>query len=450
MNNAPRPRQPIPLDLQLEQPRPLLRLGAGFVVFLAALFQYVGTNPLSGGNVDLVNLSATGNVVNQVSRISLFVLAVPFFLTGARQTLTLLKAAAPLLAVYLWLALTVLWSDYPTVTVRRMIGDGLLLFMLFAMIPSSAGPRHLFWSLAAALSAVILLNWISIALFPALTESPIGTRGVYTSKNTAGSVALVACVVLGGACFVAADWRKRAVLFVLWLLAVAFLYKTESKTSQGVAILILAAFPIVYLLLSRSRASGVLIAIAALVAVAVAVVLVAAFDLSREAVLSAIFGDPTLTQRTIIWSALMQNLQERPLLGVGWAAFWDVGNELNPINAPANVFFRNAALINTAHNGYIDMMLQAGLIGLLLKLFVIARLIYVYISLVVRPELALPDRRVLATFMALALAVIVNNLTESMIFRAGDPFSFTFQMIYLIGECARLGTFQWAVAPQFR
>lgn len=450
MSTAPRPPQAIPLDSQLEAPRPLLRLATGFVVFLALLFQYIGTNPLSGGNVDLVRLSATGNVVNQVGRIGLFLLALPFFLLGARQTLTLLKATTPLLAVYLWLAITVLWSDYPQITVRRLIGEGLLLFVLFAVVPNSAGARQLFWSLVAALAAVILVNWISIALFPALTDSPIGTRGIYTNKNTAGSVGLVACAVLGGACFVAADWRKRAVLFVLWLLAVAFLYVTESKTSQGVAVLILAGFPIVYLLFTRSTASGVLIAAASLVAVAVAVMLVAAFDLGRERVLAAVFGDPTLTQRTTIWSALLQNLWERPFLGVGWAAFWDVGNELNPINAPANAFFRDAALINTAHNGYIDMMLQAGLIGLLLKLFLIARLIFVYAGLVVRPELPLLDRRTLAVLMAVALAVIVNNLTESVIFRAGDPFSFTFQMIYLIGECARLQADRWVVAPQFR
>lgn len=450
MSTAPRLPAAIPLDLQVEQPAPLLRLAAGFVVFIAFLFQYVGTNPLSGGDVDLVQMSAGGNIVNQAGRIGLFLLAVPFFLLGARQTLTLLKAAAPLLAVYLWLALTVLWSDYPAITVRRLIGEGLLLFVLFAVVPNSAGARQLLWSLVAALAAVILVNWISIALFPALTESPIGTRGIYTNKNTAGSVALVACVVLGGTCFVATDWRKRALLLVLWLLAVAFLYKTESKTSLGVAILILAGFPIVYLLFTRSRASGVLIAVASVVGVALAVVLVAAFDLSREWVLTAVFGDPTLTQRTTIWSALLQNLWERPILGVGWAAFWDVGNELNPINAPANAFFRDAALINTAHNGYIDMMLQAGIIGLLLKLLLIARLIFVYAGLVVRPELPLQDRRTLAALMAVALAMIVNNLTESMIFRAGDPFSFTFQMIYLIGECARLQADRWVVAPQFR
>ncbi len=450
MSTAPRLPPVIPLDLQIEQPRPPLRLTAGFVVFIALLFQYVGTNPLSGGDADVAQLAAGGNVVNQVGRIGLFVLAMPFLLLGPRQTLTLLKAAAPLLAVYLWLTLTVLWSDYPAITLRRLIGEGLLLLMLVAVIPNSTGMRQLFWSLAAALAAVILLNWISVALFPGLAESPAGTQGIYSNKNTAGSVALVSCVVLGGAIFVATDWRKRVLLFVLWLLAVAFLYKTESKTSQGVAVLILAGFPIVYLMFTRRRANAVLIAVASLVAVAIAVMLVAAFDLSREWVLTAIFGDPTLTQRTTIWSALLQNLRERPLLGVGWAAFWEVGEEFNPINAPANAFFRDASLINTAHNGYIDMVLQAGVIGLLLKLLVIARLIYVYAGLVVRPELALPDRRAFAALMACALAVAVNNMTESIIFRAGDPFGFTFQMIYLIGEYARLQTDRLAVVLQFR
>ncbi len=77
-------------------------------------------------------------------------------------------------------------------------------------------------------------------------------------------------------------------------------------------------------------------------------------------------------------------------------------------------------------------------------------MIYVYSGLVVRPELALPDRRAFAALMACALAVAVNNMTESIIFRAGDPFGFTFQMIYLIGEYARLQTDRLAVVLQFR
>jgi O-antigen ligase len=86
----------------------------------------------------------------------------------------------------------------------------------------------------------------------------------------------------------------------------------------------------------------------------------------KEAVAQAVGRDPTLTDRTKIWSFLL-SMKTNPLLGVGYESFW-----LGPRLA---WFWQNAALghINEAHNGYLEVYLNLGIIGLLfLGRFVIA------------------------------------------------------------------------------
>ena len=94
------------------------------------------------------------------------------------------------------------------------------------------------------------------------------------------------------------------------------------------------------------------------------VILAFGFDMNG-ALAEAVGRDPTLTDRTKIWSILLA-MDTNPLLGTGYESFW-LGPRLLKI--------RGASLgyINEAHNGYLQMYLQLGLIGLfLLAWFLIA------------------------------------------------------------------------------
>jgi O-antigen ligase len=73
----------------------------------------------------------------------------------------------------------------------------------------------------------------------------------------------------------------------------------------------------------------------------------------------AVGKDPTLTDRTKIWAFLL-SMHINPLLGAGYESFW-LGPRLQ-------WFWNNAGLghINEAHNGYLEVYLNLGIIGLLL------------------------------------------------------------------------------------
>jgi len=97
------------------------------------------------------------------------------------------------------------------------------------------------------------------------------------------------------------------------------------------------------------------------------VYLILAFGLGMSGQLAGAVGkDPTLTDRTKIWSFVL-SMHTNPLLGTGYESFW-MGPRLE-------WFWHNAGLgpINEAHNGFLEVYLQLGGIGVcFVSIFLIA------------------------------------------------------------------------------
>jgi O-antigen ligase len=106
----------------------------------------------------------------------------------------------------------------------------------------------------------------------------------------------------------------------------------------------------------RQRSVGALLVLAGLGAAIVVLLLT-----SVEAVLVWSGRDPTLTGRTLIWQVTWELIQQRPILGFGYGAFWLEGNESASVLQEA---VRWAT--PTAHNGYLDLILALGFVGLML------------------------------------------------------------------------------------
>ncbi len=81
----------------------------------------------------------------------------------------------------------------------------------------------------------------------------------------------------------------------------------------------------------------------------------------------ALFQDATFTGRTFIWSFASEMIARRPVLGWGYQSFWLIGPDApSVVEAPGFV-----AIMPTGHNGYIDVLLETGWIGLALLTLVI-------------------------------------------------------------------------------
>ena len=72
----------------------------------------------------------------------------------------------------------------------------------------------------------------------------------------------------------------------------------------------------------------------------------------------AVGRDPTLTGRTNIWKAVL-SMHTNPLVGTGYESFW-LGPRLK------DVWAQTGSGINEAHDGYLEVYLNQGLVGIFL------------------------------------------------------------------------------------
>jgi len=68
--------------------------------------------------------------------------------------------------------------------------------------------------------------------------------------------------------------------------------------------------------------------------------------------------DPTLTGRTDIWAVLLQSVQKHPMLGYGYSAFW-----MGTAGESGLVYMAIHWSFGYAHNGFLEVLLQLGILG---------------------------------------------------------------------------------------
>jgi O-antigen ligase len=274
---------------------------------------------------------------------------------------------------------------------------------------------------------------------PNLDRSELGATGIYFNKNTAGSMLLIAVIVIGFAVFQAPNIGQRFLALAMVAMSWLFLWSTNSKTSIGLAALFYVAIPLVGYTLWHSLLARLVGGLVFITVVALVIFHFGILGLNAEWLELLIFGDLTFTDRTYIWSAISYEITLRPIWGYGFGSFWDTGQPLNPITAATGYdFFLPADKINTAHSGYLDTALQTGFIGLGLEAVIILRCIWLLYSLVSSPLADVSARLVALMLLGVVFALILNNLLESLLFRAGDPLGFLFLFIMAQAECWKL------------
>jgi exopolysaccharide production protein ExoQ len=189
-----------------------------------------------------------------------------------------------------------------------------------------------------------------------------GLQGIYEHRNLlSGALALgLVTAVSGGWAF-----GPRPVLrFVLPAVVAACTIAAQSITAVAS---IGAAFAVGLALaalrrLPRNDRTLAAVGFGALVAL---VIILLSGNSAR--VIQSVGRDPTLTGRTDIWTAVWTEITERPWLGQGWGAVWDIGD-------PAGDYVRGyiGYFIDHSHSGALDIWIQVGAVGLALAVAVLA------------------------------------------------------------------------------
>ena len=157
------------------------------------------------------------------------------------------------------------------------------------------------------------------------------------------------------------------------------------------------------------------------------------------------FAGVTFTSRTDIWAFVLEEVGKRPWLGAGYGSFWAINPAVQP-SLKTDQWFGTYAIINEAHDGYLDLLAMSGVVGLAGALGVVFRTIGIAGRAVGRAQSApLAWRtgqmaRPTAVFhMSLLVGLLVHNVTESNLFSNNSTLVVAFLFTALDLEKWRIG-----------
>jgi len=317
---------------------------------------------------------------------------------------------------YCWLSL--LWAIEPAIALRRLALTTLTMWMLFAAMRQLKF-EEVIKLLRIAMVLVLAANYAAVLLYPELGMhsgnsfdefSLVGDwRGVLQHKNLAGAACALTVILFSFERGRMSRWLQIAVI----LAAGYFLYRSNSKTSLGLAIAAIAAGFV--FMRYKLRYKGALIAGLGIMAV-VATVLGGMY---QNPLVNKLTDPKAFTGRTQVWGAEYDFIRDNPLLGSGYGSFWDIGGK-SPIFTYAS---GELARIPSGHNGYLDIMVQLGIPGFLL-IFTVA-IILPFRKLISSPMLVGSKG---ALLVALFLFCVSHNFTETSLFER-DMFVWVMLMV---------------------
>lgn len=250
--------------------------------------------------------------------------------------------------------LSFLWSDMPGTAMKNAVSLAItsLFGVYFAMRYSLKEQLRL---LAWMYGVVVLLSLVFVLLLPAYGVSGPFWVGVYQQKNILGRQMIVSAIVF---LLTAFDLKKyRWVAWSGFALSVILLLGTNSKTALVTLLAVMVLLPL-YRALRWNYTIAIPIYITAiLVSGGVAVW----FLDNVESVFTSLGKDTTLTGRLPLWDVLSQKIFERLWLGYGPGVFWSESDSTS-----GYVHYVVEWQAPSAHNVYLDVWLDLGLIGLLL------------------------------------------------------------------------------------
>ncbi|HHI88427.1 MAG TPA: O-antigen ligase family protein [Hellea balneolensis] len=279
-------------------------------------------------------------------------------LLALRHFGSLLRMAAfnPLIVLaVLWCGVTYIWSIAPDVTLRRSVA--LLVTTLFGLVLAA---RYDWNQLVQRLAFVFLVTAL-ISLFLAVAIPSLGRmqdvyvgawRGAWLEKNSFGTRMAMGLTAMMAAF---AMQPKRWWLWVPGgILCFFLIIMCQSKAALLAALVAISGFFVIRLF-RRFPLLRIPVMYGVIMTVAVGAFLIIVMP---DEMFALIGKDRTLTGRTDIWNLLIEAIRQKPWLGYGYGTFWE------GLQGPSYwIRFDLDWGVPTAHNGWMETWLSAGLVG---------------------------------------------------------------------------------------
>jgi exopolysaccharide production protein ExoQ len=276
-----------------------------------------------------------------------------------------------LIALIVLMLISAFWSDLPDQTLRRAAKELLAVLLAFVVL-SEASPRRAMESILRRTTYILIpFSPVLIKYYPQYgrfyTRWSGGEMwtGVATHKNSLAQICIVAAALLIWSLVRrwqghnSAQWKYQThaeivlLVGVLWLLGgpdQRIFYSATSVYALSGGLLVCGGFVLAKKWKITIPASLLVWIVVVIMAVGVVSIFTSGSSLGGFA--TAAGRDATLTGRTEVWDSLVPILKKNPVLGGGFGVFWTTEH-------------RNIFQISGAHNGYLDVLLGVGFLGLI-------------------------------------------------------------------------------------
>lgn len=346
---------------------------------------------------------------------------------------------------------SLIWSVFPWVTLRRCLALlGSTAFGIY--LAASFKWRDLVKMLVITfgLSAVISLGFV--LLLPAYgIQHDIyysgAWRGIYIHKNTLGSMMTLAAITW--LLYFFSDTKVRITGLVFLGISMELLFLSRSKTS--LIMFVFLSLPLLAYFYSIGRRRNILPVVLTILLIGSSAFLL----INQPYTLKALSGldsqktaiavhlneiDLTFTGRTVLWQEVWKMIQQRPLLGYGYSAFW-LGSE-----GPSGLIWRSMHWEPpNAHNGFLDLWLQLGLFGVVI--FTVPFLTTIFKTFI----LIWKGKRMFILFpLSFLLVMLLNNLSETFILIQNNIFWILYVAVFTMVNDFYAKSNQINLLPRFR
>jgi len=347
------------------------------------------------------------------------------------KLLQVMIASPWLWAISFWAILSYFWSPFPDLAFRRAIAVllgslyGIVLFLRFEF-------KELLRILYYVFAIIVILSFLVILFVPRLglmgPPHPGEWRGAFIHKNALARISVMALLLF------AFLWEQKKGLsryFLVFLIGLSLLMVYKANSMSSFLVIIILILSVVMINVARRAKKHWPILVIFLIGL---LIFGAFIGLQESEFLLGLIGkDATMTGRIPMWELIIKIAMERPVLGYGYRTFW-LG-----FNGPSALVWENFSWHPAhAHNGYLDVWLQLGLVGVILVsilLFILVRISFTNAWLNENKRI---QRISLFVFLYL-MFIIFYNITSTLLVQSGmgDAFYwilFSYFYIYLSNE----------------
>lgn len=370
-----------------------------FVLFLSttAVFVLVRTG---SGALSIQNIADGDPLLKMLWTLSYGLTAV-FIVKKLNTCVLILRNNIWIVLLLVVALLSTYWSFSPELTFRKsiaLIGSSLFGLFIVAYYPLEKIIRLLLITLGLCIGA----SFFFVFFLPQLgihhdVIHDGAWRGAFIHKNTLAR-AMVLGAVLSLFLFFSKGGNKLVSLLYMILCLVLVIF-SQAKTALIVLTIVIISIPVVYFLRVNFK---LLLAGLGYLSIICTIVIYWAYR-QWEPLMASLDKDPTMTGRTELWRLIWLEISEKIWLGYGYSSFW-----LGWQGPSADIWQQTGWHPVQAHNGFLNLWLQLGAVGMFLLIVLIVRYIYQAVTMLRHSKEAAP-----LFPLIFLLYMILYNVTES-------------------------------------